>query len=173
MQQAWKEWNEEDAAGLPKLYASVINPQLRAAVQAAWRNPSNTTETAVKALWTEVAPGVYSIPVWDMNKLPSVRTVLDTAAKAGIPTRPPYGIVLNRRGAMLDPRSVGYLAAPDWQAFYRMILNDYVRPLGRLFFAQDMMQHCGAALMTRALPFRFNIKPEEIPQFGTTRTLLL
>lgn len=50
--------------------------------------------------------------------------------------RPPYGIVLNRRGAMLDRRSEGYLAAPSFQAFYNEILNTYMRPISRMLFPE-------------------------------------
>lgn len=47
---------------------------------------------------------------------------------------PPYGIVLNRGGAMLDPRSEGYLAAPSFQGFYREMMDAYMRPVSRLLF---------------------------------------
>jgi len=50
--------------------------------------------------------------------------------------RPPYGIVLNRRGVMLDKRSEGYLAAPSFQAFYNEMLNTYMRPISRLLFPE-------------------------------------
>ena len=63
-----------------------------------------------------------------------MRSYLDNVADAEIPLRPPYGIVLNRHGAMLDPRSEGYLAAPNFQIFYRELLNKYMRPIARLLF---------------------------------------
>jgi hypothetical protein len=53
----------------------------------------------------------------------------------GLSIRPPYGIVLNRKGFMIDPRSVGYWSAPDFQTFYKDVLIDsYIRPISRLFF---------------------------------------
>ena len=35
---------------------------------------------------------------------------------------------------MLDPRSVGYLAAPTFQTFYQDLMNRYMRPIARLLF---------------------------------------
>ena len=61
---------------------------------------------------------------------------MDRVADAGIPLRPPYGIVLNRGGAMLDPRSEGYLAAPTFQAFYQDLMDRYMRPIARLAFPE-------------------------------------
>lgn len=37
---------------------------------------------------------------------------------------------------MIDPRSIGYLAIPQFQAFYRDLMDTYMRPMGRLFFPQ-------------------------------------
>jgi len=38
------------------------------------------------------------------------------------------------RGAMLDSRSEGFLAAPNFQAFYQSLMNTYMRPIARLLF---------------------------------------
>lgn len=141
LEQAWEEWNQtKEATDLPKLDGSIINPKLREAVERAWKDPTPENEAAIKDLWEEVAPGVYAIQFLDLEQLSKLRQWFDTTAEAGIPTRPPYGIVLNRKGVMIDPRSVGYLAAPDFQTFYKMLVDEYVRPLGRLFYPEHIRE---------------------------------
>ena len=88
----------------------------------------------VKDLWEEVFPGVYRAQFFNVERLAALREYLDGVADAGIPLRPPYGIVLNRGGAMLDPRSEGHLAAPGFQGFYREMMDAYMRPVSRLLF---------------------------------------
>lgn len=140
LEKAWEEWNAQEATNLPKLDGSILNPKLRAAVEAAWKDPTPENEKAIKDLWEEVAPGVYAIQFLDLEQVSKLRQWFDTTAAAGIPTRPPYGIVLNRKGVMIDPRSVGYLAAPDFQSFYKLLVDEYVRPLGRLFFPEHIRE---------------------------------
>ncbi|CAB9514515.1 and iron-dependent oxygenase domain-containing protein 2 [Seminavis robusta] len=134
---AWNEWQQTDdkALALPKLDESILNPKLKQAIEAAWEDPSK--EVNVKDLWEEMAPGVYGIQFFDKDKVQVLREWIDVARESGIPTRPPYGIVLNRKGLMIDPRSVGYMAAPDFQTFYQDVLVDrYIRPMGRLLFPE-------------------------------------
>ena len=88
----------------------------------------------MKQLWTEVFPNVYKAQFFDPERLKILRAYLDCVADADIPLRPPYGIALNRGGAMLDPRSEGYLAAPVFQAFYRDLMDQFMRPISRLLF---------------------------------------
>ncbi|KPD10739.1 2OG-Fe(II) oxygenase [Phaeobacter sp. 11ANDIMAR09] len=128
---AWKEWEGGDAPN-SVLDSSLYDPKLRAAVERAWQDPS--TEIAVKDLWEEVFPGVYAAQFFDPARLASLREYLESAAAADIPLRPPYGISLNRGGAMLDSRSPGYLAAPGFQSFYRDLMEAYMRPISRLLF---------------------------------------
>jgi len=136
LEQAWKEWSvnpQEPGCKLPSLDETVFAPTLREAVFEAWRNPDS--EHNVRKAWKEVAPGVYSCQFFDPKELHRVRAYLDSAAEANIATRQPYGIVLNRKGFMLDERSVGYLAIPAFQDFYQKLLMDtFMRPLGRLFY---------------------------------------
>ena len=89
-------------------------------------------------LLQEVAPDVFQFQFFDPQRLADLRSYLESAWNAQIPLRPPYGIVLNRRGAMLDRRSEGYLAAPSFQAFYRELLDTYMRPIARLVFPEVM-----------------------------------
>ncbi len=128
---AWAEW---DRAHELVLDDSVLDSALRAAVADAWADP--TSETNVQRLLHEAAPGVFSFQFFDPDRLASLRSQLDEVWDAGIPLRAPYGIVLNRRGAMLDPRSDGYLAAPSFQRFYRSVLDVYMRPIARLLFPE-------------------------------------
>ena len=129
---AWKEWEETaDLAGLT-LDDTLYAPALRRAVNAAWDNPND--DGAVRNLWEEVFPGVYKAQFFDPEKLVVLRGYLDKVAGADIPLRPPYGISLNRAGAMLDPRSEGHLGAPGFQAFYTGLMNRYMRPISRLLF---------------------------------------
>mmetsp|Transcript_38606 Transcript_38606/g.93548 ORF Transcript_38606/g.93548 Transcript_38606/m.93548 type:complete len:338 (+) Transcript_38606:197-1210(+) len=131
--EAWKEWDNTNNTKLTPLdVTALLDPSFRSAVEAAWKDP--TREDAVRKLWKEVAPGVYTTQFFDVDKLSTLRDYFDTAVRSGIPVRPPHGILLNRNGIMLDPRSVGYLAAPSFQDFYQQIMNKYMRPIGRLLF---------------------------------------
>lgn len=133
---AWKEWEESNKAQLIALDDSVIDKNLRDAVNQAWVDP--TTESNVSDLWKEVAPGVFQAQFFDKEQVAILREFLEEVANANIPLRPPYGISLNRYGAMLDPRSDGYLAAPEFQAFYSQLLDKYMRPVARMLFPEVM-----------------------------------
>ncbi|MEM9014926.1 MAG: 2OG-Fe(II) oxygenase [Pseudomonadota bacterium] len=131
---AWTEWEKNGGRGDIALNSALYAPALREAVEKSWEDP--TQEFSVKDLWTEVFPNVYKAQFFDPKKLSALRDYMDRVADAGIPLRPPYGIVLNRGGAMLDPRSEGYLAAPAFQAFYQDLMNRYMRPVARLLFPE-------------------------------------
>lgn len=131
---AWKEWENADQSNLTPLGSWLLDARLRNAVNDAWQDPSK--ESAVKALWQEAASDVYACQFFDVERLAELRAYLEQVWEAQIPLRPPYGIVLNRMGAMLDSRSQGYLAAPSFQAFYRELINVYMRPIARLLFPE-------------------------------------
>lgn len=133
---AWKEWEAHGQDASIVLDRSLYAPDLREAIEQSWANPDQ--ENRVKDLWTEVFPGVYQAQFFDPDRLMELRTYLDRAAHAGIPLRPPYGIALNRGGAMLDPRSEGHLAAPGFQKFYRDLMDHFMRPISRLLFPDIM-----------------------------------
>ena len=134
--QAWADWEKTgDGADLPR-GSALYDAKLRTAVEAAWDDP--TKEGAVRDLWEEVFPGVYKTQFFDPQKLSALRAYLEAAADADIPLRPPYGISLNRGGAMLDPRSEGYLAAPSFQDFYKGLMDRYMRPVSRMLFPDVM-----------------------------------
>ena len=132
-QDAWTVWEDGQSPALGK---TLYDPRLRDAVEAAWEDP--TKEAAVQNLWEEVFPGVYKTQFFDPERLPVLRSYMDSVADAGIPLRPPYGISLNRGGAMLDPRSEGHLGAPAFQSFYRGLMDTYMRPISRLLFPDVM-----------------------------------
>lgn len=129
---AWKQWEESENEQLEELDSSLFDTRLRNAVEHAWNDPSKESE--VKSLWTEVFPGVFEAQFFNTERLAILRDYLNRVADADIPIRPPYGISLNRGGAMLDSRSEGYLAAPNFQAFYQTLMDNYMRPISRLLF---------------------------------------
>lgn len=131
---AWVEWDEPVIDGLVGPDSALIDEKLRTAVQNAWEDPN--TDSAVRELLHEVAPDVFELQLFNPERLADFREYLEAVWDAEIPLRPPYGIVLNRRGAMLDPRSAGYLGAPGFQAIYREILDRYMRPISRLLFPE-------------------------------------
>ncbi|WMS92392.1 2OG-Fe(II) oxygenase family protein [Pseudoalteromonas sp. HL-AS1] len=132
---AWSEWEATSIdSSTFTLDDTLLDKNLREAVKQAWEDPSK--ELAVKALLHEVAPDVFQFQFFDPERLAVLRGYLEQVWNSQIPMRPPYGIVLNRRGAMLDSRSEGYLAAPSFQAFYNEILNTYMRPISRLLFPE-------------------------------------
>jgi len=133
---AWKEWQQTEQKNEFSLDSSLLDKRLREAVTQAWQDPSK--EVAVKDLLQEVAPDVFQLQFFDPERLADLRNYLESVWDAQIPLRPPCGIVLNRRGAMLDSRSEGYLAAPNFQAFYHEMLNTYMRPIARLLFPEIM-----------------------------------
>ncbi|MGO3422892.1 MAG: 2OG-Fe(II) oxygenase family protein [Pseudoalteromonas distincta] len=134
---AWSEWEATSIdSSTFTLDDTLLDKNLREAVKQAWEDPSK--ELAVKALLHEVAPDVFQFQFFDPERLAVLRGYLEQVWNSQIPMRPPYGIVLNRRGAMFDSRSEGYLAAPSFQAFYNEILNTYMRPISRMLFPEVM-----------------------------------
>lgn len=131
---AWREWEEDEKHSLFTPSDSLLDAKLRDAVRHAWEDPS--MELAVRDLWEEVSTDVFQCQFFDPQGLTDLRNYFDSIADAQIPLRPPYGIALNRRGAMLDQRSEGFLAAPGFQTFYRELMDKYMRPISRLLFPE-------------------------------------
>ncbi|MEM9931935.1 MAG: 2OG-Fe(II) oxygenase, partial [Bacteroidota bacterium] len=130
LEAAWAEWEVENKDNLLIPDETLLDPRLRKAINAAWQDPSK--ENAVADLWEEIIPGVYTAQFFDLERLAEFRDYLKAVANAQIPVRAPYGIQLNRFGMMLDPRSEGHLAAPNFQAFYHDLMDRYMRPIARL-----------------------------------------
>ncbi len=131
---AWKEWERNNRKNLKTLDESLLDENLHEAIQAAWNDPEKETEVA--KLWTEVSYGVYQCQFFDPSRLEDLRSYLTEVQETKIPLRPPYGIALNRFGAMLDPRSEGYIATAEFQEFYQKLMDKYMRPIGRLLFPE-------------------------------------
>ncbi len=131
---AWQEWEQTNNGRLPTIDESLFDAKLCSAIDAAWSDPSK--EAAVQELWSEVSYGVYQCQFFDPQKLIELRNYFNEAQKSGIPLRPPYGIALNRFGAMLDQRSEGFLATVEFQHFYTHLMDSYMRPIGRLLFPE-------------------------------------
>ena len=110
---AWVEWDHSANRTTPVLDDSLIDEGLRTAVARAWEDP--TKESGVRELLSEGGrPASFSFQFFDPDRLGALRSYLEDVWDAGIPLRPPYGIVLNRRGgAMLDARSEGHLGRTD------------------------------------------------------------
>ncbi|CAM1354508.1 2OG-Fe(II) oxygenase [Tenacibaculum halocynthiae] len=130
LENAWAEWEIENKENLLIPDEMLLDSNLRQVINEAWKNPEK--ENAVADLWKEIIPGVYSTQFFDVERLTEFRNYLEAIVSSKIPVRPPYGIQLNRYGIMLDPRSDGYLAAPNFQVFYNDIMNRYMRPIARL-----------------------------------------
>jgi len=130
LENAWAEWEIENKDNILIPDETLLDPRLRKAVNDAWENPEK--EHAVADLWEEIIPGVYSAQFFDLERLAGFRYYLEAVVNSQIPKRAPYGIQLNRYGIMLDPRSEGHLAAPNFQAFYTDMMDRYMRPIARL-----------------------------------------
>lgn len=134
LQTAWQQWEQMSEQNNLTEWPNIFDEALSNAISQAWQTPE--TEHAVRDLWQEIVPGVYQCQFFAPAHLAKLREYLDRAADANIPTRAPYGIVLNRKGAMLDSRSEGYLAAPSFQQFYQAIMDQYMRPVARMLFPE-------------------------------------
>ena len=130
LEDAWAEWEIENKDHLLIPDETLLDSRLRKAVNDAWENPEK--ENAVADLWEEIIPGVYVAQFFDLERLAEFRKYLEAVANSQIPKRAPYGIQLNRYGMMLDPRSEGHLATPNFQAFYNNMMDKYMRPIARL-----------------------------------------
>ena len=130
---AWREW-ESTEVNLPELDDSVYDTKLREAVKAAWKDPRK--EEAIRPLWKEIVPNVFMCQLLQPDRIADVRAYIDASATAGIPTRRPNG--MNRFGIILDPKTEGSVLISGLDKFYQSLVDDYVRPLGRLFFPEYM-----------------------------------
>lgn len=130
LEEAWTEWEIENKDNIVVPDETLLDPRLQKAIKEAWENPEK--ENAVADLWEEIIPGVYTAQFFNPERLAEFRKYLEAVVNSQIPKRAPYGIQLNRYGIMLDPRSEGYLAAPNFQAFYNDMMDRYMRPIARL-----------------------------------------
>ena len=105
LQDAWNEWemNNNIDTDVP---LDLIDPTLSMALDSAFDNPTEETESNVKSLWTSntihdidqssLPFGVYAIQLLTPPGIARIRHLLDMATSSGIPTRRPNG--MNRHG---------------------------------------------------------------------------
>lgn len=152
---AWREWFEQrhrnekntressEAGGcegmpgpdLPDLDEFiVIDPNLQEQIRALFSQPTREKEQRLKNdTWQEPIEGVYVLPNFLTNEgIRRVRRHLSAASNAGIPIRRPNG--MNRYGLVLDEETEGGVTYSAMDAFRDMLVDNYVRPLGRTFF---------------------------------------
>ena len=147
LREAWKEWESTDAVAAEVLQddaltldnmtvASLIDENLRAAVENAWENPSLENEAAVTDLWSEVGPGIYTCPFFTSDGVRRIRAHLDAAEKSGIPWRRPNG--MNRFGMVVHPPDSvdGAVRLDQFTRFYEALIDTYIRPIMRTLFPE-------------------------------------
>ncbi|KAG7337656.1 hypothetical protein IV203_030963 [Nitzschia inconspicua] len=137
LKQAWKEWEDAmiEEGSLPLLNSSLIHPELRHKVYECWRNPTADSEEHLRRIWNETIASrlVFSYKnLLTEEGVEAVRIHLEAIATSNIPRRRPNG--MNRYGVLLDPSIPGGIAHSPLHLFLDMLVNDFVRPLGRLFF---------------------------------------
>ena len=151
IQRAWHEWDTTvENSLLPRLSRDHIDPRLRVAVESAWHNRRHNShnnnindqqdqtllqedEARLRDLWKPVAPGVYACPFLNPHKLHDLHRYLHSMDQSGIPTRRPNG--MNRYGYIVEPSVDGAVNMTEFTRFYHYLVDDYIRPLGRLLFA--------------------------------------
>ena len=91
-------------------------------------------EDLVRGLATEIAPGVWHLPLLRPEAVAALRHEMDRAAMSGIPIRRPNG--MNRFGMILDGGVDG--GCPLLDQFVAGLVARYVQPLGRLLFPANV-----------------------------------
>ena len=142
IQDAWKQWEEENIDTDVDISLEFINPTLSSALNDAFDNPSEETESIVKSRWAssssdngqDLPKGVYSTQLITSSGISHIRNLLDMATGlSGIPTRRPNG--MNRHGCIIDAEVYGAVSAKSLvQLVEEEIINRVVRPVGRLLF---------------------------------------
>lgn len=143
-QDAWQEWEES----LSYRYSHVgddgfLNPKLSTALENAFDDPSEETESTVKSLWTtttyshdEKQPlpkGVHAMQLLTPSGISHIRNLLDSTTSSGIPTRRPNG--MNRHGVIVDSDVYGAVSMKSLvKLVEEEIISRVVRPVGRMLF---------------------------------------
>jgi hypothetical protein len=134
LREAWREW--ESFHDLPRLDCSdLVDAHLHASVEAARIDPIQN-ETSVWRMLTMVAPHTYAFQLLDPSKIALLRQHIDLAGNSKIPTRRPNG--MNRHGMIVNPTDTvdGSVAIQEFQRFYHELVDDYIRPIGRMVFSE-------------------------------------
>jgi hypothetical protein len=139
LQDAWKEWEQQQDTSLPELAEiSIMDPGVSEGIRYLWNNPSIENEKRFqKDFWKEPIPGVYTCNRFLTEEgIRRIRTHLKAASKSGIPTRRPNG--MNRYGLVLDAETQGGVSYSQLDGFRHWLVEEYVRPLGRMFFPESI-----------------------------------
>ena len=150
---AWREHGLADAS-LADFRSAAVAPSLADAVDALREQPSPEREAAVRALFNETAPGVFCGQLLRADAIAGLRAELARVAASGIPTRRPNG--MNRYGVILDDEVDGAVSN-GLAAFVRALVDAYVRPLGRMLFAELV----GAGDDVEQFAFTVRYRPDE------------
>lgn len=137
LQQAWREWENEQQEKLPYLNEkTVMDSYLQESIIALWNSPTAYKEEIMKKhFWNESIPGVYTCrQFFSPTGIERIRRHLKAATSSGIPTRRPNG--MNRYGLVLDKESEGGISYKEIDFFREWLVDDYVRPLGRMLFPE-------------------------------------
>ena len=150
---AWREHGLADAS-LADFRSAAVAPSLADAVNALREQPSPEREADVRVLFNETAPGVFCGQLLKADAIAGLRAELARVAASGIPTRRPNG--MNRYGVILDDEVDGAVSN-GLAAFVRAMVDAYVRPLGRMLFA-DLV---GAGDDIEHFAFTVRYRPDE------------
>lgn len=130
---AWREYGLRNDS-LASLRPGFVEPHLEAAVAAAQANPSFEAEAAVRSLWKQVAPGVWSAQLLVPAVIAELKQELAHLTSAGIPLRRPNG--MNRYGIILDPE----VGVPTLDGLVSGMVQEYARPIAAMLFP-DTLRH--------------------------------
>jgi hypothetical protein len=165
LQDAWREWEDNNmkltkkngslTCNISKHYDDddddgggdrIITTELSIAINNAFNNPNEITESIVKSLWMTTTPtttstnqpnllpkGVYATQLLTFRGIKRLRYLLDMATLSNIPTRRPNG--MNRNGIIIDPTVAGAVSMKSLITLIEdEIINSVVRPVGRMLF---------------------------------------
>ena len=132
LQQAWQEWEEDEAPTLPGL-SDIVPQPLWNALQAAPKDPVRYEEQVAHS-WTRLGPGVF---VHDqLLDTIALDAYFHAAQDSKIPSRRPNG--RNRYGHIVDADTDGALVAPRLTQWMQDFVQQVVRPTGRVLWPDYM-----------------------------------
>ncbi|KAL3928405.1 MAG: hypothetical protein SGBAC_012668 [Bacillariaceae sp.] len=126
-------WNDR----LPSLAEGVMmEPLLKESIRKLWNKPSLEAELEMQAVfWEEPIRNVYTCASFFSSQgIRHLQQHLTLMRQAGIPTRRPNG--MNRNGFVLDDETEGGVSYVSVDEFRGWLVDDYLRPLGRMFFPE-------------------------------------
>jgi len=115
---------------------NMMDPLLKQRVRQLWKEPSVQGELDLQErFWNQPIGGVHTCDSFlSLQGIRFFRQHLDLIRQAGIPTRRPNG--MNRNGFVLDDETEGGVSYLAMDGFRDWLIDDYLRPLGRMFFPE-------------------------------------